>query len=111
MTFLGIALSACHDLPTAAIPTEHASPPTSSIEPGGAPAISRSGRGRNEPRFVCYASERDSEAPVHYRYTRFAVHFPASAEAPDGSTMIYQYRLMGEVEGADPIAAANCRIP
>jgi len=110
VTFLGIALSACHDLPTAAIPTEHA-PPTSSIESRDAPAFSRSGRGRNEPRFVCYASERDSEAPVHYRYTRFAVHFPASAEAPDGATMIYRYRLIGEVDGADPIGAANCRIP
>lgn len=106
-TLLGVAVSACQDLPTGVRPAE----PPPSILTGGSPAFSRYGKGKNEAQFVCYASERQSDAPVRYRYFHFEVSFPKSARAPDGSTIIYQYRGMGDVSGADPLSAVNCRIP
>lgn len=108
---LGVAVSACQDLPTTPLGAEGASPSSSNPGIGGGIAFSRSGHDEREPQFVCYTSKRDSESPIRYRYGRLTVRLPRSAESSDGSTMIYRYVRFDESNGTDVLEAANCRIP
>jgi len=58
-------------------------------------------------------THRTGDRPQPYAHGRLALRFPTAALAPDGSTQLYRYRLMkeGAPAGAEPLAAANCRIP
>lgn len=58
---------------------------------------------------MCYLSERTTSGQYRFRYSRMVLRFPASVEAPDGSTRLYLVRL--QWPGEEPVAAANCRIP
>jgi len=104
---VGMVSAACQDLPTLSEGGKRF--PGGSVEIASISASSS----RRASSYVCYVSERTPDGPNRYRYGRIRLRFPASALAPDGATMIYRYRLMeaGASPGAEPVAAANCRIP
>lgn len=108
LMLLGVAVSACQDLATG---PDAAPKPASPLSSVGGNNGNGYAHGRDPSLFVCYATALESESPVRYRYINFTLDFPKSAQAPNGATTVYRYRLMREDGSGDPLGAATCRIP
>lgn len=64
-------------------------------------------------RYGCYLSESTKNGDHRYRYSQFGLNFPAAFEASGLATTVYRVLVLPKrtAPGAQPLAAANCRIP
>ena len=99
----GFVVAACHDLPTGDMAARASGP---GGPPAGLPGVTSA---VGPSAHVCFTSVRTPEGPRRYRYGHVNLDFPASAQAPDGATVLYRYRV--QAPGEDPRVVANCRIP
>jgi hypothetical protein len=98
---LGIAVSACQDLPT----------PSDSTRSAGEPPVrlGLSSASRSQSPYMCYLSMRTPEGPNRYAYKHARVDFPQPFIEDSSETAVLRY--VWRNEGDEPVAAANCRVP
>lgn len=98
---LGIAASACQDLPTAS----DSRPPA-----GEQPARwGSSSAPKSASPYMCYLSTRTPDGPNRYAYKHVRIDFPKAFIDDSSATAVLRY--VWRDEGEEPVAAANCRVP
>lgn len=100
-----VAVAACTESPTA---PQSMSPPDVARQPLASGTLGS----RGSSRFTCIVSQLDPSGRQKFRYSRIRLKTPPGLSSGD-VTKIYKivFRTSGAARGADPVGAANCRIP